>query len=320
MTIEQLISQLNVVARTDYNRNYQEFEPEFAELLHRYESGPVSSVEFPFVGFLQNMEKFTGSRKHQLFPDGYKFTVTNEEWDMAVDINRRDIERASLINSVQALNPYTQRIGEMARMVKDHPVERAFDMLEAGDASTYGLTFDGQNFFSTTHDYATIAGTQSNIITAGAGTSVANLITDIQNCWARFDGFTYAQGGTGNAQKRKLNKTMSKVLIVAPTQLGGAFRAAMTQERLASGESNPVRGMFNLVTRPFTDTNDWYMIILDDPFFRPFLFQVEKEAELDMPTPQDESARERKVFTWGAYGRYTVAYGAWWTAMMVQNS
>lgn len=319
MTIEQLVAQLNVVARTDYNRVYQEFEPKFSELLHRYESGPVASVEFPFTGFLVNMEKFTGSRKHQLFPDGYKFTVTNEEWDVAVDIPRKDIERAGLINSIPALNPYLQRIAEMPKMVKDHPVERAFDMLEAGTASTYGLCFDGQVLFAATHDYAVAAGTQSNIVTGG-GTTVAQLITDIQACWSRFDGFVYGQGGTGNAQKRKLNKTMNRILIVAPTQLGGAFRAAMTQERLASGESNPVKGTFDLVTRPFSDANDWYMIVLDDSFFKPFLFQVEKDPELDTPTPQDESARERKVFTWGAYGRYTVAYGAWWTAMKVTNT
>lgn len=320
MTIEQLVAQLNVVARTDYNRVYQEFEPKFAELLHRYESGPVASANFPFVNFLRNMEEFTGSRKHQIFPDAYKFVVTNKEWDVAVDIPRKDIERAGLINSVPSLNPYLQRIAEMPKMVKDHPIELAFDMLEAGDASTYGVCFDAQSLFSTTHDYGTAAGTQSNIITTGAGTTVANLITDIQNCWSRFDGFVYAQGASGNAQKRKLNKTMNRILIVAPTQLGGAFRAAMTQERLASGESNPVKGTFDLVTRPFTDANDWYMIILDDTFFRPFLFQVEKDPELDMPTAQDESARERKVYTWGAYGRYNVAYGAWFTAMMVQNS
>lgn len=320
MTIEQLIAQINVIVRTDYNRTYQEFEPQFSSLLHRYNSGPVESNTFVFADFLVGIEEFTGSRKHNLFPDGYKFVVTNKEWDVAVDINRKDIERASLMNSVQALNMYTDRIGNLPMMWKDQPIELAFDMLEAGAASTYGLTFDGQTFFDSDHGYSTVAGTQSNIITGGGATTVALLIADIQAAWARFDSFTYNQGGTTNSKKRKLNRSMKNVLIVAPTQLGSLFRTALTQERLASGESNPVAGTFELVTRPFTDANDWYMIILDDPFFRPFLYQVEKEPELDFPTPHDYEALERKIYTWGGYGRHAVAYGAWWTAMKVTNS
>ena len=53
--------------------------------------------------------------------------------------------------------------------------------------------------------------------------------------------------------------------------------------------------------------------------FKPFLIQKELEVELDMPSLQDDSARENKVFTYGAYGRYAVAYGAWWKTIMVTN-
>ena len=319
-TTKDLLAQFNIVARTEYNRNYQEFEPEFQSLLFEYESGPVETVDFPFFEFLQGMEEFTGSRKHQTFPDGFKFQVTNKEYDMAVDIKRRHLERAARINSLKGLNPYKQRIAEMPRIAKDHPVELAFDMLEVGDGNTLGTTFDGQNLFDTTHDYSTSSGTQNNIVT-GTGTTVAQIHADILSVLSRFDSFTYQQGGvTTNAQKRKLNKSMKKLLVVAPTQIGSQFRALMTKDRLANGESNDVKGMFDLVTRPFTDTNDWYMVVLDSPTFRPFLYQVEKVPELDFPTMQDEGARERKIFTWGIYGRYTVAYGAWWTAIQITNT
>src|SRR3990167_8845182 len=106
MLVKDLIAQFNVVARTEYNRVYQEFEPKFKDLMFEYQSGPVASVNFPFFEFLKGMEKFTGSRTHQLFPEGFKFIVTNEEWDMSVDIKRRDIERASDAGSLQGLNPY----------------------------------------------------------------------------------------------------------------------------------------------------------------------------------------------------------------------
>ena len=317
---KDLIAQFNVVARTDYNRDYQAFEPKFQDLLFEYESGPVESVSFPFFGFLQGMEVFTGSRKHQTFPDGYKFVVTNKEWDMAVDIPRKDIERAANQGSLKGLNPYKQRISSMAIQAKDHPVELAFDMLEAGDASTYGTTFDAQNFFATTHSYSTVAGTQSNILTVGSGVSIANLMTDFLAAMARMQGFSYAQGGTTSAKKRKLNKSMDRLLVVCPDELYGKFWALKTQANLATGESNPVFNKFDLVSMPFSDANDWYLLNLDSSQFRPFLYQVELPVELDMPTPQDDSARENKVYTYGAYGRYNVAYGAWWTAIMIQNT
>lgn len=320
MLIKDLVAQFNVVARTEYNKAYQEFEPKFKDLLFEYESGPVASVDFPFIGFLMGMEKFTGSRNHQTFPEGYKFIVRNEEWDMSVDIPLKELDRASSVGSLQGLNPYKLRISELPKLVKDHPIELAFDMLEAGDASTYGKTFDGQTFFATTHDYGTAAGTQSNIITAGAGVTVANLITDLTNAITRMNTFHYFQGGTTAGKKRKLNKTMNRLLVVCPDQLFGAFEQVRTQSILANGEENTMKGRFELVALPFSDANDWYLINLDSSMFRPFLYQIEKPVEIDLPTPSDESVRERKMASYGAYGRYNVAYGAWWTAVMIQNS
>ena len=320
MTTKELLAQFNIVARTEYNREYQLFEPKFSELMFEYESGPVESVDFPFFGFLQNMEEFTGTRDHQTFPDGFKFTVTNKEWDMAVDIKMKDMDRAAQINSLKGLNPYKQRISEMPKMAKDHPVELSFDMLEAGDGNSFGTTFDGQNLFDTTHDYSTVAGTQSNIVTGTGATTVALLIADLITAKTRMNAFNYDQGGTGNAKKRKLNKGMDKLLVVCPDELWGLFEQVRTQEKLATGEDNPVKGTFDLVSRPFTDVNDWYLVNLTSTTFRPFLYQVEKPTELDMPTASDESVRELKVATYGAYGRYNIAYGAWWTAIQVTNT
>ena len=319
-TTRALLAQFNIVARTEYNRNYQEFEPLFKDLLYEYQSGPVETVNFPFFLFLRSMEEFTGSRRHQTFPIGYNFTVTNKEYDMAVDIPRKDIDRAANTESMHGLNPYKQRIAEIPRMAKDHPTELAFDMLEAGDASTFGTCFDAQNLFDTTHDYTNAAGTQNNIVT-GTGKTAATIHTDLLSALSRAQTFTYQQGGSTNTrQKRKLNKTMNNLLIVGPNEIYAELWDLQTKDKLATGESNTLRGKFKFATLPFTDNGDWYLLILDNPQFRQFLYQVEKVPELDFPTLQDESARERKVLTWGAYGRYAVAYGAWWTAIMVTNT
>lgn len=319
MDVKALLALFNVAARTDFNRAYQSAEPQLKGLLYEYESGPVESLNFPFFAFLSGMELFTGSRIHHTFPEGYKFDVTNKEYDMAVDIPMKDIERAANIGNITGLNVYKQRIAEIPQIAKDHPVELALDMLEVGDASTYGTCFDGQNLFDTTHDFGTAAGTQDNVITTGSGTTVANLITDLNTALGRLNGFYYQQGGSGNSKKRKLNKQL-KLLVVCPDELFANFDAIRTQSIIGSTENN-WKGRFDIVSRPFTDTGDWYLLNVDQSDnLGLFLYQVEKPVEQDFPTLQDESYRERKTVTYGAYGRYTVAYGAWWKGVMINNT
>jgi phage major head subunit gpT-like protein len=320
MLVKDLVARFNVVARTEYIKTYKSFDPKFSGLMFEYQSGAVASVDFPFVGFLRNMEEFNGTRTHQTFPEGHYFTVTNKEWDMAVDIRARHMKRAAQSTGIAGLDMYRRRIAEMPKMIKDHPIELAFDMMEAGAASTYGTCFDGQNLYDTTHDYSDSAGTQNNIYT-GTGVTAATLHADILGVIARFQSFYYNQQmENGTTKKRKLNDGMAKPLIVAPVELHGVLFDLQTKATLATGETNSLQGRFDFTTKHFTDTNDWYANLIDDPIFKPFLYQVEEYPVLDMPTPQDESYRERDVYSYGARGSYNVAYGAWWKTIKVTNA
>lgn len=319
MQTKDVIAQFNVVARTEYNKSYKEFEPEFKSLMFEYQSGPVESMSFPYFEFLTGMEEFTGSRKHQTFPEGYTFQVLNKEWDMAVDIKMKDLDRAAASGGLKGLNPYRQRIAEMPKLVKDHPVELAFDMIEAGAGNTYGTCFDQQNLFDTTHNYGPSAGTQSNILT-GTGVTVAALGVDLKAALQRLNSFYYFQGGNTNTKKRKLNSSVSRPLVIAPDDLYSALWDLQNQDRLPDNSTNTLRGRFDFVTRPFADANDWYVALNDETMFRPILHQVEKAPMLDTPTPSDEAVRERKIMTWGAYGRYNNAYGAWWKIAKTTNA
>lgn len=288
--------------------------------MFEYQSGPVASVDFPFFGFLQTMEEFKGSRKHQEFPEGYKFTVQNKEWDMGVDVYLKDLERAANTGSLKGLDPYRLRISEMAAMIKSHPVELAYLMLAAGEANTYGTCFDGQNLFDTTHSYSVSAGTQDNILTGG-GTSIVNLHDDIVKCLSKFAGFSFDLATDQLA--RRLNRDVTKLFIIAPNELNGALFSLKNKELLgttAGAASNSVKNTFDYITLPFADANDWYAILDDETMFKPFLYQIEKGAVIDQPSPNDESIRENRRATYGAYGRYNVAYGSWWKVVKVTNA
>lgn len=321
MDVKGLLALFNVAVRTEYNRAYQSIEPEIKGLLYEYPSGPVDQMNFPFFGFLRGMEKFKGESTFQSFPEGYKFYVKNEEWQMGVFVAVKDMERAANVNSISGLNIYKQRIAELPQVAADHPYELALDMLEVGDASTYGTCFDAQNLFDTTHSYSTSAGTQSNIITSGSGVTAANIITDLTKAITRMNGFYIQQDdGSGNSKKRKLNKKLD-LLVVCPDELFGVFDQVRTQRILATGEDNPMYNRFKLVSRPMTDTTDWYLLNLDTSDNAAlFLYQMEKPVELEYPSVNDESYKKRKQFEWNQYGRYNVAYGAWWKGVMINNS
>lgn len=318
MEVKALLALFNAAAKTQFNLAYQSVEPALKGLLYEYPSGPVETVNFPFFGFLTGMAEFTGTSKFESFPDGYKFTVTNKEYQGGVFIKSADVERAANVNSIAGLNIYTQRIGELPQQAKDHPNELALDMLEVGDAATYGTCFDAQNLFDTTHDYATAAGTQSNLL-SGTGVTVATVLVDLNSAISALNGFYYTQGGTANSKKRKLNKNL-KLLVVCPDELFTIFEAIRTQSFISSTENN-LKGRFEVISRPFTDTGDWYLINVDQSDnLSLFLYQVEKPVELEYPTVNDESYKNNKVFKWNAYGRYAVAYGAWWKGIMTTNS
>lgn len=320
MDLQSMLRLFNVAARTAFNRGYQSIEPMVKGLVYEYESGPVDSMKFPFMGFLRGMQAFTGSSQFQDLPDANYFSVVNKEWQSGVIIAAKEIERSATMEQVTTLNLYKQKIGELPQVASDHPFELSLDMLEVGDTSTYGTCFDTQNLFDTTHNYGLSAGTQSNIITGG-GVTAALIIADLTKAISSMNSFYYQQGGeTGNSQKRKLNPKM-KLLVVCPDELFGVFEKVRTQGILASGEENIYKGRFELVSRPFADASDWYLVNLDQSDnVGLFLYQVEKRVELELPTVGDESYKKNKRFEWNAYGRYNVAYGAWWKGVMITNS
>ena len=318
--VSDLLAEFNTVVNTGFNKSYEQFEPELKKLGYKYPSGPVETVNFIFMGFLGGLERFYGSRKHDTIPEGYKFPVTNVEWDKAVDIERRKMIRAAAAGSAVGLTTYKNNIMALGPMAKDHPYEMMLDMLEVGDASTYGLTFDGQNMFDTTHDYAIVAGSQSNLL-SGTGETVALVYADLIAAKAAMNGFYYQQGGTANSKKRKLNKTSNKLMVVCPDGLSSIFEAILGAEKIGNN-TNLMKGKFQIVSRPFTDVDDWYLINLDDDGLgmSPFLLQMEEEPKLDNPQESDLSVRENGMYSWGVRYSGVQAYGAWWKAVMTTNT
>lgn len=319
-SINNFLVDYNKVVKIAFDKTYMELDPKFKGFAFAFNSGFVETVDFPITKFLSNIELFDGTRKHHTPADAFKFTVTNKVYDDSVDIDRMKMKRAAASASIIGLDMYTKQIESMGRAMKEHPYELMLDMLEAGDASTYGLTFDGQNFFDTTHSYDTAAGSQSNLLAGTGATTTALLSADLTSAMSAMNGFFYVQGaGSANSKKRKLNKEI-KPTVVCPSELWGLFRDLQQSSQIANN-SNIWQNAFELVSRPMTDANDWYLLNdASDISGKPFIVQTEEAATLDMPSENDDSVKEHNVYTFGARRSGATAYGAWWGAIQVTNS
>lgn len=323
MTLKDLIESFNIAANTAFNKGYQELNPQLASLVYRFNSGPVSSTRFPITRIMSKITKFTGNRIHNSPSDSYQVTITNEEYDGSVDIPRRDLLRARAVNSIAGLDIFVKEIGALGPEAKDKPMEDVLDLIESGHTNTYGTTFDNQNFFDTTHAFDNEAGTQSNLLT-GSGASEANIITDINKAINALRGFYYemdAEGG--NSKKRKLNKNLNLV-VVCPDELVDIFEKINKAEYIGTegGNTNVLKGRISqIISRPFTDANDWYMFEVSDSSVKPFIVSMEEEPKIQNPQMNDYNVLEHKEYTWGIEGfSYGKGYGAWWKGVKVTNA
>jgi phage major head subunit gpT-like protein len=322
MLLKDLIEKYNITANTAFNKGYQELDPALSSLAYKFMSGDRSSTDFPIVKIMSKIRKFFGNRVHNSPADSFFVTIKNYEYDGAVDVPRRELKRAMAANALTGLDIYTKEIGSIGAEAKDRPYEDLLDMIEAGAANTYGVCFDQQNFFDTTHAFDNVAGTQSNIVSGGGVTTDALLVADLDKAMTALRGFYYLMDDAGgNSKKRKLNRSV-QITVVCPDGLAGAFERINKAEYITSGVTNVFRGMISqIISRPFTDTTDWFVFETSESNVKPFIISEEEAPKLEMPTASDYNLKEHKVMTWGLEGfSYGVAYGAWWKAIQVSNA
>ena len=334
MKINAIVKKLNQLLLTGFAKTYMEHNPVLSSLAATVVTGNKSSVKYLFYQFVSGLRKFTGNRVYDSFPDTYNFVIYNEKFDKGLEIDVDDLEEGMEISADGQLigaDPYTLTINSMSSMAKDHPFEMMVTLIENGTSTTplttegIGATItalDGKALFSATHDYSNVAGTQSNILT-GTGIALANLEADLLSVISAFAGFYYKQNGTINSKKRSLNRSVTKVNIHCPVEMLGIFTKLKSTAAIAATGDNVVGSYIqNIVTHQFTDTNDWYVELVDaeNPFMRPLLNQVRKAPMLSLGQMTDESVKQNDKLQYGVRYKGMVGIGAWWKMLKVTNT
>lgn len=226
----------------------------------------------------------------------YNFSITNKEYQVAIEVSRAALER-------DRLNLISPRVSQLAEEHARHPGQLIFNLV-VDNATAY----DGSAYFANTRTIGNGANID-NILT-GSGTSISQIQTDLAAARAQMRLFQDDQG-------RPMN-LIGNAIMVPP---GLEFTMWQALNRNSGDNVNtpamPVTdgGIFSasgytVITNPYlTDANDWYLWHIGGPMRRPFILQTEKRPVLESDT--DPNTREsilKRNFLYSSYGRYNVGF------------
>lgn len=238
--IEKLVRREFGVAFTEAPTTYQTFTSEINDT--------EAITPFEWIGALPRVREWIGAR-HIEDMKNYDYAIKKKDWELTIKLPYRKLWDTSQTALANFVSQKVRQLGSQFR--KDYPSDIIIEALEAG---TSNLAYDGVPFFSDTRDNV-------NLLT-GSGTTVDNIIADLVKCRYQMKKFTDDQG-------RILNITGD--LAVIPPELEIAFME-ITRSRLRASSDNVHFGSIEyVVDARLTDASDWYFMATNE-FIRPLLF------------------------------------------------
>lgn len=147
-----------------------------------------------------------------------------------------------------------QRAPERLMMAKRrHVAAQLAELLESGTSASVKSPWDGVQFFHATDHKSNPF--DKNTTTFGNYQSSAKDPASVANIQAEMTQMMLVPDANGD----KLGAYPTEIWL--PTQKVQAVSDLLNQERLANGESNPIKGKLKVVHVPeLTDANDWYLV------------------------------------------------------------
>ena len=180
-----------------------------------------------------------------------------------------------------------------------HINNRVFTVLNAGDSTTYGSAYDGQDFFDSDHvDKGAKYTTQQD--------NENTLALSLDNFETVYVSAQLFKNDVGE----ELNYTYD-LLVVPPAlertaaQITGNAQAFDTANR----ETNPYSGKLSYITSPKLDSTAWHLIASGERI-KPLIVAMREQPSLQHSW-FDPTADEGGRYYFKFYARYDVVYGYW---------
>jgi len=223
--------------------------------------------------------------------------IEPKDWDITVFITHnaiKDDQTGTLEN----------RVRSAGQQFNKHMDKLVFQALNAGDANTYGLCYDGQFFFDNDHvdkgaQYQTVQVNKSAL-----ALTLDNFETVRVATWNFLDDQGEVVGYVPN------------LLVVPPAYEREAAQIATNREDYGTANRaiNPYTGQVSYIVSPYMDATSWVLISSGETIKPIYL------AMREMPNLQtawfDPAKPDGGHYYFKFYARYNVFYGDWRLAYM----
>lgn len=219
-------------------------------------------------------------------------TVKPNDWEIITYISYnavQDDQTGTLDNRVRGAGTNFQK----------HLNNRVFAALNGGDGTSYGVCYDGLNYFSASH------------VDKGAAYTTAQ--SNLNTLALSFDNFNTVNV---NAQKYRDDQGefvnfVGDLLVVGPELELLAAQICNNPDRYdtANRGANPFKGKKDYIVSPQLDTTAWYLIDEAEPI-KPFIVAMREQPHLQ-ESWFDPKAADGGRYYFKFYARYEVYYGDW---------
>lgn len=229
-----------------------------------------------------------------------KLTVTPLDWDITVGISHNAVKD----DQTGTLEAKCRSAGDN---FQKHISQQAFQALNDGDGTNFGLCYDGLNFYSNSHVDAGAAYTTVQDNLDASTLDLANLTT----IWGKA---VKTKDDQGNFTGYNYN-----LLVVDPTIAGTAFQ--LTQLRGGTDDTtkgNMFSGQMRYIVSPMFDTNAWVLVASSEST-KPIIIAMREAPNLQSAW-FDPNGPDGGMFYFKFYARYNHFYGDWRLAYMGKSS
>lgn len=249
--------------------------------------------DYSWIDLFPKMRKWIGDKVIKNLK-AHGFTITNDEWEATVAVQRKHIETDQL----GIYEPAVRDVGFSSKQLPDEIVSNL-----KNDAFTE-LCYDGQYFYDTDHPVGeSTAGNKSTAALSAASQSAAT---------ASYGAARQAIMELTDDEGRPLG-LVPDVLEVPPA-LEATAKILLNSDSLGSsgGEPNPYKGTATLVVNPrLTSSTAWFLHVTTRPI-KPFIYQERKAPMPVQQTGMDaEGVFKRGEYLFGAEASCAGGYGLW---------
>ena len=281
--------------RTTFNKAFDAAPSDWNKTAMLVPSGS-SQNDYNWLSMFPKMRRWIGDKVVKSL-EAFKYSVTNDDFEATVEVNRNHIEDDSL--GIYA--PQAQMAGHSSSQLPDEIVA---DLKNTAFAS---VCYDGQYFYDVDHPVGDGDGNVNSVSNKGTAKLSAATIAAAK---ASYDTARVAIQKFTDDEGRPL--ALVPDTLEVPPALEMTARILLENDELEDGTKNPFKGTATVLVNPrLTSDTAWYLHVTSMPV-KPFIYQERKKPVFVSQT--DMSADDvfmRKMYKFGAEARAAGGYAFW---------